>query len=541
MKTTFLIITLCSLFNLTFGQSNPDALTGKVSYISSQNIYVKFETTHGIHIGDTLYVIQNNKKTPVIIVSSLSSISCVGSPISTISLSVSDKIFATRSAEIKSVENSNNENKLAIAINDQALQSTFNKQKLKDSKERFDGRISINSYSNISSIYPSNERLRYNLSLNAEHIGNSNLSAESYITFTHMLSFPKKTTDWTGLNNALKIYNLSLKYELSKTANISFGRKIYNNMANIGAVDGFEFEKVSKNFIFGALVGSRPDYLDYSFNLNLLQFGAFVSHNIQNENGNMQTSVAIFNQMNNFKTDRRFVYIQHSNSILKNVDFFSSFEIDLYGSVNNQLTNTFDLTSTFLSLRYKPWKKLSFSLSYDARKNIYYYETFKKNKLDSIYDKETRQGLRFQTVFRPFKNIVWGGNAGYRLPENTDSTHIAAMNGYTYLTFLKVPYIDASATLSATAISSKYIRNMTVYEISLTRDFFKGNVNVEVEYRLGNYQYRQSALPATTQNIAAMSIFWRVAKKLMLSANIEATFEKSNNYGSIYLNIGQRF
>lgn len=540
MKSTYLLIILfCSVIH-TFGQTTTETVTGKVSYVSSQNVYVKFDNTDGIHVGDTLYVSKNGKTIPALVISSMSTISCVGSPVGSITLSVPDIISANKRVVAKSSENSGSETKLAEATSDQVIHAAFNTQKAKDSKQRFDGRLSVNSYSNISNIYSTNERLRYNLSMNAEHIGNSNLSAETYITFTHMLSFPGKPTDWTGLNNALKIYNLALKYDLTKTSNISFGRKIYTNMANIGAVDGFEFEKVSHNFSFGALVGSRPDYSDYSFNPNLLQFGGFVSHSIQNEKGNMQTSFAIFNQMNNFKTDRRYAYIQHSNSLLKNIDVFGSLEVDLYGMVNNKLTSTLDLTSAYVSLRYKPVKNLSLSLSYDARKNIYYFETFKKNKLDSIYDKDTRQGFRFMTMYHPFKNIVWGANVGYRLAERTDSTHTPALNGYTYLTYTQVPLIDASATISATALSSRYIKNMMVYEISLTRDFFKGNVNVELNYRLGNYQYRYAALP-TQQNIAAMSLFWRVAKKLTLSANFEATFEKNNNYSSLYFNISQRF
>jgi hypothetical protein len=185
-------------------------------------------------------------------------------------------------------------------------------------------------------------------------------------------------------------------------------------------------------------------------------------------------------------------------------------------------------------------KELSLSLSYDARKNIYYYESFKLNKLDSIYDKETRQGARFQLFYRPSNNIVCGGNLGYRSPEPTDSTKTPALNGNAFLTFTQVPFINASATISATTLTSFNIKNMTIYEISLMRDFLKGNVNLEVEYRLGNYQYKNST-SSVLQNIAAMSLFWRIAKKTSISANFEATFENTGNYANIYFTISQRF
>lgn len=543
MKSTLLVFIFLTLCIMTYGQGTSGDVTGKITYISSQNVYVKFETTEGIHIGDTLYVIKNEKKIPAIVVSNLSSISCVGSPVSTESLSVSTPILARKKiTENKPIEVIAEKSKESVSVNDQAIKASGNNSKTDELKTRFDGRLSVSSYSNVSS-YSSNQRFRYNLALNAEHIGNSKLSAESYISFTHMLSFPSKTTDWTGLNNALKIYSLAAKYDLSKTASISFGRKIYNNMANIGAVDGLEFEKVSRNFTYGALVGSRPDYSDYSFNPNLLQYGAFVSHNLQKENGNIQTSAAVFNQMNNFKTDRRFTYFQHSNSLLKNLDLFCSFEFDLYAVKDSIPKNTFDLTSTYISLRYKPWKNVSMSLAYDARKNIYYYETFAKNKIDSTLDKETRQGFRFQTMYRPFRNLIWGGNVGYRLASQQKSDTLptsSSINGYTYLTYTQVPLIDASVTISATALKSMYMKSMTVYGISLSRDFFSGNVNVEAEYRLGSYLY-SNITTSVQQNIAAMSIFWRIAKRLTLSANFEATLEKNNNSGLVFLNISQRF
>jgi len=542
MKARFfyLIIYISLSVNL-FGQVSEELIKGNISYMSSQNIYVKFVNTDGIHIGDTLYLVQQEKLVPVLLVTALSSISCVGSPVSTIPLTVSTQITAKIKIKSTSIDVIAEKSKESIVVNDLSVKAVEKKEHEKGSKSRIDGRLSVSSYTNVSN-YTKNQRFRYNLSLNAAHIANTNLSAESYISFTHMNSFPAKTTDWQGINNALKIYSLALKYDLSKTAILSFGRKTNNNMANIGAVDGLQFEKVSKNFTYGALVGSRPDYFDYSFNPKLLQFGAFVSHNVQQKNGNMQTSFAVFNQMNNFMTDRRFAYIQHNNSLLKNVDLFCSFEFDLYSKIDSVPTNTLNLTSTYISLRYRPWKQLSMSLSYDARKNIYYYETF-KNQIDSILDKTTRQGFRFNSIIRPIKYMNLGINAGYRLPTNQRTDTVASVNANAYLGYTNLPF-NLATTITATGFKSGTTKG-TVYGISLSRDFISGNINAEIEYRLANYLYGNSLLP-TKQNIAAFSLSWRLAKKLTLSANVEATFENDNagqpnNAGRAFLNISQRF
>jgi hypothetical protein len=248
----------------------------------------------------------------------------------------------------------------------------------------------------------------------------------------------------------------------------------------------------------------------------------------------MQTSRAGFDQMHQFKTDRRFAYFQHSNSLLKKVDLFCSFEFDFYTLKNLQPTNTFDLTSTYISLRYKPFKKLSLFVSYDARKNVYYYETF-KNQIDSIIDKETRQGLRFQFTYRPAKFLTWGGSAGYRFQQSDPTPSI---NAYNYLNYSQIPVILTSVSLNATLLKSNYIDG-TVYGISLSRDILYGKVYTELEYRLVNYTYKNSNVQLR-QDIAELSLSWRIAKKLTLSADFEATHEKDNNFGRIYLSLTHR-
>lgn len=530
-SNTYFLILIFLLINIgSFAQLSGEFIKGQVSFISSQNVYVKFENTQGIQIGDTLFAVTNDKIQPAVVVKNLSSISCVGTPVDGIILSLSDHIVARKKGEKPSIDVIAQESKVSIAVNDIAIEHAEKKKETKDSRQEINGKVSVSSYSNASTDYSSYQRFRYNISLNAEHIANTNLSAETYISFTH------KINEWTGVNDALRIYSLAANYDIGKTASVTLGRKINLNMANIGAIDGLQFENAGKHFSYGAIIGSRPDTYNYGFNPNLLQFGAFIGHRIQSEKGNIQTSVALFNQMNNLVTDRRFAYIQHTNSMLKNLDLFCSFEVDLYAVINHQPTTKADLTSTYISLRYKPIKKLSLSLSYDARKNIYYYETF-KNIADSIFDKETRQGIRFQTIYRPYKNVIWGGTIGYRLPT---TTYNSSLNGNTYLTYTDVPIIGATATVNFTALKTAYVNGL-IYGGSLSRDLYKGKIYADLSYRYIDYTFTNSANPLK-QNVAELGISWRVMKKLMLSADFENTFETNGNYsGRLFLNITQRF
>jgi len=533
MKNNLIFIALIILNIPIIAQINIENSKGVISYISAQNVYTKFESTKGLEAGDTLYSIQNDKMLPAIVVTNLSSISCVGKAMEGYIPVLNATIIAKKRIFTPSIDVISQKTKNAIAINDVEIEKGTKKEDKKEDgkqKQRIDGKIALSSYSNASSEGQGYQRFRYNVSLNADHIGNSNLSADSYVSFTHKLG------DWKGFNDALRVYSLNAKYDLNKTASLSLGRKINLNMANIGAVDGLQFENNGKNFSYGALVGYRPDTYTYGFNSQLLQFGAFIGHKSESKKGYSQISLGLFNQMNNLNTDRRFAYLQHSNSLLKNVDLFCSFEIDLYSIVNNQPVTTFDLTSTYISLRYKPIKKLSLSLNYDARKNIYYYETF-KNIADSIFDKETRQGFRFQTTYRPFNYVIMGLNAGFRMPTNATNYSV---NGYGYITHTNLPWINASATINFTALNTGYLNGL-IYGGSLSRDLYNGKLYADLSYRFVNYQFANAAAPLK-QHIGELSFSWRLKKKLMLSTDFEATFDSNSNLsGRLFLNLTQRF
>ncbi|MCK7529797.1 MAG: hypothetical protein MZV63_01430 [Marinilabiliales bacterium] len=59
------------------------------------------------------------------------------------------------------------------------------------------------------------------------------------------------------LFSALKIYNLSIRYDLNESTSFSLGRRINPRIASMGATDGIQFEKSVKNFTIGVLAGSR--------------------------------------------------------------------------------------------------------------------------------------------------------------------------------------------------------------------------------------------------------------------------------------------
>ena len=254
----------------------------------------------------------------------------------------------------------------------------------------------------------------------------------------------------------------------------------------------------------------------------------------------IESSLAIMEQMNNGKTDRRFLYFQHSNSLLKNFYFFSTFEADLYkltsDTLNNYISkNTFSITGLYLSLRYKMTNNFSLTGSYDGRKNVIYYETF-KSYTDMIIETGMRQSLRLQADYRIANNLMLGIQGGYR---NLKSDPNPTKNVYGYITYSQIPGLNGTLTISGTYLESSYV-NSKIGGASLSRDFFQGKLYTSIGYHYLDYKYPES-LQNTIQNVGEMNLSWQIAKKMSFSVNWEGTFEKQYKYNSLYLQIRRRF
>jgi hypothetical protein len=516
-------------------QINTAFTEGKVSYVSSQNIYVKFVSTEGLQQGDTLFKQKEGVYRAVLIVQQLSSISCVAKPFEGENFAVEELVYAkVRIAERLPKETQETKLSLLPETNEvKIVETTAPIEKDKKFKQAVWGQIKLSSYSNLSNNFTNdNQRFRYTFNLNAKQLANSRLSIESYLAFSHRIydgvAVPINLSD-------LKIYTLAARYDLSENTSLWLGRKINTKIANVGAIDGLQAESRLRNFTLGAAVGSRPSFIDYSFDMNLFEFGVYAAHTLQGKAGIMENTFSIFEQKNNGKTDRRFMYFQHVNSLAKNVQAFVSFEIDMYRLENGLPVNQLSLTSMYSSLRYRFSEKLNASISYDARKNVIYYETF-QNIADSILESSTRQGYRFQMNYRPFKKISVGASASYRnRPEDNRPTK----NVNAYVRYAQLPFLKANLSVTANLLQTAYLDGQ-IYGARFDKDLLKGKLNTGISYRYVDYNFVNTTAPFN-QSIAEINIDWQINRFLCLSSSYEGVFETDNQYNRIYFGIRTRF
>lgn len=533
MRYRFLVVLTILVTGHSLLQAQAVLDSGTVSYVSSQHVYVKFSSTEGINVGDTLFLEDKGVLVPALLVSNKSSVSCVCSRLISATFQVSNQVVARkRPVEKKKEERSKQEqqtNREALAAIPADAGNPEKRAREEDGppgrsatppQQRLRARLSAASYSNVSGVREST-RMRYSFSLQGRNLANSKLSTDAYVTFRHTLK------EWdavqNNLNDALKIYSLSVKYAFNESTSLAAGRMINPNISNLGAVDGIQFEKGIGHFLFGAIAGSRPDIRDYSINVDLMQAGAYVGLTSKENERHQQTILGIIEQHNKSAVDRRFVYAQHSDDLLKNLNVFGSMEMDLYQKVNGETQNRPSLTNLFVSLRYKFSRKLNASLSYDNRRNIIYYESY-KSYIDQIIEEETRQGMRFGVNYRPVRLINWGLNASWRFQKSGAND---AKNVNTYLSFNRIPFLKTSAMLSVNLLKASYI-NSRILGLRLMKDVLGGKVNLEAYYRRVDYNFPLYDF-STNQNVVGGSISWQAMKKLGLYVFAEQTFDSQQN------------
>lgn len=535
-KISIVFLFLLGLITALQAQNTPASLQGNVSYVSSQKVYVKFSSTDGLKAGDTLFLAKANSLIPALVIEQLSSISCVSTRLGALEIKVGDAIVAKPELKAEVPK----ENEIAVPdlpeTNEVKPIETLVTETVADVENHFQpevaGRIKLSAYSNHSSDFTNNnQRFRYTFSLNAMHIAQSRLSLETYMAFSHRIY--DGTADPLTFSN-LKVYALALRYDFDKSR-LYLGRKINPRIANVGAIDGVQFEADVKNFTLGAVVGARPSYIDYGVDFRLLEYGVYASHQYASTAGIMENTFSVFEQKNGGVTDRRFLYFQHINSLVQNLNLFVSFEADLYKLENGLPVNKFSFTSLYTSLRYRFSNNFSASVSYDARKNVIYYETF-RNLADSILESSTRQGFRLRFNYRPTRLLSVGVSGNYsNRPEDARPTK----NANAYIRYARIPGIEASARLSANVLQTAYLDGQ-IYGLFFNKQFLKGKLNSGLNLRHVNYNFVNSSVPLK-QYIAEISLDWRLVKKLSLSTSFEGVFETDNQYNRFYISLRKRF
>lgn len=502
-------------------QDNSHTMIGKVTFVTSKNAYVKFDNTSAIRIGDTL---QSSNKQKCLKVTNKSSNSVVCLKIIDCQISKDDKITYVYEIETKNevLEAEDIQENIGISFNDsiQAIQEDAKKTSF---TEKITGRLSAASYSNLSKTRGDNHRLMTRFSLEANHINNSRFSVETYLNYRQNI-YPKDST--SSLNKSqLNVFNLALKYDIDSTFSVTAGRKINYKISSLGAIDGLQAEKFFGKSYVGAIAGFRPDIYDYGVNTNLLQYGGYVGQLTNHESFISQTTIGFAEQKNNNEIDRRFTYFQHSSTIFKKINLFSTLEIDLYNKINDTIKDNMRVTNLYLSGRYRFNSNLNVALSYDSRKRIIYYKTYETD-IEQLLDEDiARQGFRARVNFRPFKYVYSGFSFSKRFQSDSQNK---SDNIYGYVSLSKLP-IDGRLSFTFNMNTSNYLQS-NIASVRYSREFMDSRLGTDIYYRFVNYKY-ETNVPEFSQHYIGGYVSYYIDRSFTFSLSGEVShYENETNY-----------
>jgi hypothetical protein len=542
LKNLIILFVLLFLLNITisYPQSvGKEERNGVVTFKSSENIYVKFENTTDMKVGDTLFVKELKYLRPVISIKFLSSRSVAGSYLNGKELKVDDKVYAYVIIKKKPVV------KDTVVANNGYPDTLIGQispvpRNISNSiRKNYNGRFSIQSFSNISNFFNEGnyQQWRYSFQFDADSISGSPFSFSNYIVFTykngdlHNLS-SNVTQDLKILSQNLKVYDLAVNYKFSETSNLWFGRYLNRKVANISSVDGFQYEQKFFPWYAGLIVGSRPDFKDLGFNFNLFEYGGYFGRTDTVGKSYMENTIAVMQQTNNMITDRRFLYFQHNNNLIPFVNLFLSSEVDLYKKEMGISKNTFSLTGIFTSVNYYPDKAVSFSFSYDSRKDVIYYETY-RSFADSIIENQTRQGFRAGVNLRPFDNFFVSLSAGYRF-QPSDPKPSRSFSGT--MSYGNIPWLNIVPSVSFIKLFSSYIDGV-IWGAGLSKNLMD-IADVSVNYSNNQYNFLFGSLK---QDILSADLSARIWQRVYLTLSYEGTFQQQSTWGRFLLDLTARF
>ncbi|RMA57281.1 hypothetical protein [Ulvibacter antarcticus] len=506
-------------------QDDRERLTGTVTFVTSNNVYVRFDTTEDIQIGATLQL----NKVDCLLVSEKSSTSVVCTIINDCEVTKGQTVQYVAAAS-ETIPKEIIEDNVDKSIPAEVIQPK-EPYSVKESiyKEKVNGRISAASYNNFSNLRENRHRFQSRFSLNADHLSDGKFSLETYIAYRNNYSVPE---NYKGRTSIFNVYNLNGTYDVTPSLWVSLGRKINRKASTFGANDGLMVEKHFGNFYVGAVGGFRPDFFDYGFNSDLLQYGGYVGIESKTASIYSSTTLGAMEQTNAGATDRRYVFFQHSSTIASDLNLFGSAEMDIFGNTGNETR----LTNLYLSARYRFSRAANFSLSYDSRKRIVYYETF-ETEIERLLDEDlARQGIRARLNVRPTK-IIWAG-VSYSSRFQSDDQN-KSDNIYGYATLTKIPALGGRLNVSYNANTSRYLKS-NIISVRHSRDLLKNYVYADIYFRMADYDYITQD-NQYTQNYYGVTLNYRISRSWQFNISGEMSqLDEENNF-RFYTQLTKRF
>ncbi|MEW6411738.1 MAG: hypothetical protein AB1483_04595 [Candidatus Zixiibacteriota bacterium] len=327
-------------------------------------------------------------------------------------------------------------------------------------------------------------------------------------------SIGQDTDEWIH-----QVYELGFFHEVEGSkAEWAIGRVLSPYVRGIGYVDGgYLAHQIHRNFKIGLAGGTAPDMVSSEPNFDRRKFGLFAAF----ETGAYQTrrlafTAAVSTEYDRSTVSRDFLYFQATFSKYQLLSLYQSVEIDFNRDWRYDKTgDRFTFTNYYANATINITKDASVFFSYDARKNIRYFETM--DTPDSLFNDDYHQGIRAGLNLRFTDRISFRGNAGIRfrdgLPE--DNRFVSAT-----LRLSRFPLPKHSMTLMMSIVETQFTtgyRPMITYRLPISRRLAFNITGSSYIYKTGS--------KTTSYYYADASTYYSFARRYYLAGTFRQYFD----------------
>ncbi len=212
-----------------------------------------------------------------------------------------------------------------------------------------------------------------------------------------------------------RLYEMSFSYEnREKPFNFRAGRIISSQISGIGYVDGLQLTaNLTPGFQVGAFGGTQPDIRNSGFSGQVTKYGGFINM-IRGSNSlrRFETTVSAAGEYNAGTVSREFLMLRNT-IMLGNFRIYQSLEGDLNRQWRREKSGeSFSVSNLYISGNYQMGKRGSIGVTFDNRKNYWTYEV--RSVADSLFDDALRTGLRSNLSLRLPWQVRFTANGGFR-------------------------------------------------------------------------------------------------------------------------------
>ncbi len=357
-------------------------VTGTVSFQSATNNYVKFASTEGININDTLI----RAGLPCLVVQAKSSTSCVCTTINDCLPIIGDfvSIIVFRKDEIIKKEESNEKQNADSTL---SLRRTIDTIPIIEPIKLI-GSIAFSSLFQQTLSSESNrlnlrQTLRFNTSYSAFKNGvRLQLNGNYQHYYSNFIStYPKL--------GRLNIYQAAFVIPVNSNIKLQVGRSFQSNgLSTLGIFDALRLQINRPKISYETMIGLMPNLQTFGLALHQQIIGVSATHSLHKEHFDYTLGIGSFLQLNKGKYDRLNFAFQGTANISK-LGLYAAGDFDMNRS-NSRLNNL------FVSANYRITKGLNVFISYDSRQVFILWNTYQQSLIDELLDAAVQQGLRLR-------------------------------------------------------------------------------------------------------------------------------------------------